>query len=557
MRFLKENYLLILIVAAGFALRVWGVDFGLPYQAHQDEPIVVNHALAYGTGDLNPHFFIIPPLTSYLLFLLYGAYFLLGSVAGAFGGVRDFAVSYFADPTPFYIIGRSFLGVLPGTLNILLTYFLCRKLFSRTVSLYAAFVMAVSFINVVNSHYIYTDSLMVMFVLLSYLWLVRMTREPSAGVYAAAGAFIGLASATKYNAAVLAVSFVVAHLIARAGKRAPARFIVAAALSAAAAFIATNPFSVIDGGFFLGSLFGRIRSAYMGWTHHIFYSLFEGTGYLLTAAGISGLFMMAFRKRPLGYLFVSFPAVFYLHLALKSQPFPRYVLPLMPFLSAGAAFLFFRSFPGKYFRAALLIALAVAVPTFVKSVKADMLFSARDTREYAAEWIEENVPASAKIALDHTFFGPGLRQTRAQIEAKRKITGNQPELKGLKDRKFEYMIEALEGEKTYEVYFMAAEGVRAGEFLSFWPVTGFSMEELRDKGIEYVVFNNMDSNEEKWEMMAEMNGAAELAAEFNPYYSPGFRKTFDEVELTGLPAGSRELYSRERPGPYIVIYELR
>src|SRR3989344_5891622 len=50
----------------GFKLRIWGLNFGLPYQFHQDEPIVVNHALAYGAGDLNPHFFIIPPLASYI-----------------------------------------------------------------------------------------------------------------------------------------------------------------------------------------------------------------------------------------------------------------------------------------------------------------------------------------------------------------------------------------------------------------------------------------------------------------------------------------------------------
>ena len=73
-----------------FALRLWSVNFGLPYIYHADEPIVVHHALAYGTGDFNPHFFRIPPLVSYLLFICYGIYFLMGSALGFFQSIQDF-----------------------------------------------------------------------------------------------------------------------------------------------------------------------------------------------------------------------------------------------------------------------------------------------------------------------------------------------------------------------------------------------------------------------------------------------------------------------------------
>ncbi|MEA3488885.1 MAG: hypothetical protein U9R44_00880, partial [Candidatus Omnitrophota bacterium] len=73
MRYVKKGPALIAaVILAGILLRVWGLGFGLPFQLHNDEPIIVNHAVAYGTGDLNPHFFIIPPLCSYLLFMCYG-----------------------------------------------------------------------------------------------------------------------------------------------------------------------------------------------------------------------------------------------------------------------------------------------------------------------------------------------------------------------------------------------------------------------------------------------------------------------------------------------------
>ncbi|MGB2880051.1 MAG: hypothetical protein WBD24_07700, partial [Candidatus Omnitrophota bacterium] len=84
----KKNILILSILVMGAVLRIWGLSFGLPFQLHQDEPIVVNHALAYGAGDLNPHFFIIPPLCSYLLFFAYGLYFILGKIAGLFAGTE-------------------------------------------------------------------------------------------------------------------------------------------------------------------------------------------------------------------------------------------------------------------------------------------------------------------------------------------------------------------------------------------------------------------------------------------------------------------------------------
>ena len=105
MKFFKQHYLIIIIIILGFVLRIWGINFGLPHQLHQDEPIVVNHALAYGTGDLNPHFFKIPPLASYILFLLYGCYSIIGKIIGVFNGMDDFALSFFKDPSVFYIIG--------------------------------------------------------------------------------------------------------------------------------------------------------------------------------------------------------------------------------------------------------------------------------------------------------------------------------------------------------------------------------------------------------------------------------------------------------------------
>lgn len=41
MSFLRKHYFLISIIILGAALRLWGINFGLPYQFHEGEPVVV------------------------------------------------------------------------------------------------------------------------------------------------------------------------------------------------------------------------------------------------------------------------------------------------------------------------------------------------------------------------------------------------------------------------------------------------------------------------------------------------------------------------------------
>src|SRR3989338_5696232 len=105
-----KNHKLFFILGVGFILRLVGVQFGLPDIYHADEPIIVNHAVQYGSWDFNPHFFWIPPLTSYLLFIAYGFYFLFGVVVGWFSSLEDFKVLFLADPTSFYLIARGLFG---------------------------------------------------------------------------------------------------------------------------------------------------------------------------------------------------------------------------------------------------------------------------------------------------------------------------------------------------------------------------------------------------------------------------------------------------------------
>ncbi len=564
----KEKYLVALIILAALCLRLWGLGFGLPFALHQDEPIVINHALAYGSGDLNPHFFIIPPLCSYLVFLCYGFYFLIGRLTGLFPGVTDFALEFFKDPTVFFLIARVVLGLVPGTLAVWLVYVLYRKMFQGGGALFAAAIMAVAFLPVVNSHYAYVDSMMVLFVLLTYIFLADLMKKPRAVNYLLSGVFLGLAVSTKYNAAILIVPCLLAHFTAVSEHRREkgslpfGKYFLLAAAGAVAAFLITNPFAALDWPTFSNDALFRIRTRGMGWTHHMSYSLLEGIGPGLLVWGLAGFLMILMRWRfSRKLVFISFPLIFYMHLVFHSQRFSRYALPLVPFFAIACAYLLFGLlFPLARTRGwkALVVALAfaLAAPTAGKSVKADMLFSGEDTRAVSAGWIHENVPPGARIAVDHTSFRPQISQTPEQLTRKYEMADAEKGMKPAKEKKLQYMIQAAEEKRTYSVYFMTGAD-REVQFLSAVPSIDGDMKTLKGSGIEYVTVNYNDISGGKKYLIDELDDTAVPVAWFSPYYGGKIAPRYDAADMTFLPVGSREIFSRHMTGPVIVIYKMK
>ena len=564
MHFIKKYLPLILVVLVGLILRAWGINFGLPYQFHQDEPVVINHALGYGTGDLNPHFFIIPPFSSYLVFFGYGIYFLIGKLFGIFNSTQCFAMQFLIDPTWFYLIARIILGLVPGALNIVLVYLLFRKIFGEKGSLYAASVASFSFLMVANSHYAYTDNLLVSFILLAYIFLFKIAESADIKNFIFAGLFIGLGIGTKYNAGILLVSLIIAHIMGQSGRREKNWFnyrIIICLSVAVAAFVFTNPFALLDWKFFLFTLTYKIRSGYVGWLHHFTYSLKNGIGSLLVIAGLLGFISIVIKERKKALLFFSFPVVFYLHLAIKSQPYSRYVLALVPFFAISCGFLFFNiilpNCKGRFLKfVAILVALSALFATLFKAIKADFLFAGKDTRQIAANWIEENIPASSRIAMDHTSFSPPIKQTSEQIKEKYAYIDNKSKIAKLKEKRLDLLVSALRYNKTYNIYFLFQKNAEL-EFLSMHPAVDFDLEQLQNKNIEYVVVHYNVFYPEKDGFIGSLKENASLIASFSPYFDEKIRYAYDQIDITCLAVADLELYSRKFSGPSLEIYRLK
>jgi dolichyl-phosphate-mannose--protein O-mannosyl transferase len=243
--------LMILILTAALGVRLYGITWGLPYEYHGDEVIIVSGALRFGTGDLNPHNFLYPSLLYYLLFSLYVIYAGIGLIAGRFQNVADVAVSYFVNPAMYYLIGRAFVALL-GTATVGLVGIIGTRVYNTKVGIVAACFFAFTFGHVEYSHYAVTDAPMTFFVMLSFLFAVLIYLNGRRRDYILAGIFAGLAASTKYPGAAIMVALCTAHILRGIEQKRTLSAILfdsnigLGVLLSIFAFFAASPFAILD-----------------------------------------------------------------------------------------------------------------------------------------------------------------------------------------------------------------------------------------------------------------------------------------------------------------------
>ncbi len=556
------------LCAVGLVLRSIGLGFGLPELYHADEPIVVNHAMAYGTWDFNPHFFQIPPLTSYLLFASYALYFLGGWVFGKFSGSDAFADLFFTDPTSFYLIGRFTIGVLPGVLTIAFVFLLGKRVFSRQAGLWAAAFLSVCFLAVRDAHYIYTDTLLGLLLTLCSLTLLGVQKRGVMKDYMRAGLLMGLCVSVKYNAALIGVAYVVAHVLRAVSLRSK---IFCAAFwgglgAAGIAFLVTNPYALLDYSFFWESVTRQGQSqGFMGWLHHLTYSLNGAMGgYALTVA-LAGVLIACLQKNKRAWILLGFVIPFYLGITFMGQPHDRYVLPLLPFLSiflGGCIVWALERLRERKGLAAMRWAGVVAFlllifPMAVKSAYSDWLFLQTDSRTAAKRWIEQNIPAGSKIALDHTFYNPVLRPTLEQLRQKRLSALDKETQVGPKQAKLDRLMRLVKpGDKRYELYFLSDVAGGDRGYLFSEPTIPFDFERLQKEGIKVVVSHRVFAKKPHFDFWAKVEQHAPDFHRFSPYREDWRDFSMEPQVRTGGPFWWPEMLARKSNGEHVMVYVL-
>jgi hypothetical protein len=411
----------ILVVAA--IARFWAVDFCLPaLVCRPDEEAVASIATGFFARDPNPHFFDWPPVFMYAVALVIVGYFKYVKLMGWIRSEYRFLQSIGQDPTPLFLSAR-LLSAAAGTASVWVVYRIARRLFDRATALVAAAFLALAYLPVRDSHFGVTDVTAVLFVLIALLSCARLMAGVTGRELAGTAILTGIATATKYNAAVIALP--VLWILVTSQPRPPWRTLVAQCAwylaVASAVFLAAAPFTLIESAAFLRS-FDAVSSHLIGghgvdvgrgWWVHLTSSLRYGVGLPMLVAGIGGLAWLTWQSPRKGVMLALFPLVTYLLIGSGRTVFARYALPIVPFLCLGAAYAVTdgaRAIASVIRRPHLQIALtwiaavAIVAPSAHSVWQFDRLLAIDDSREIAARWITAHYPDGATIGETEQRF---------------------------------------------------------------------------------------------------------------------------------------------------------
>jgi hypothetical protein len=410
----RESWIaLAIILAAALVLRAAGLAYGLPYVFYPDEAVIVNHAVAFGTGDLNPHFFNYPSLYMYCLFVMYGISYVIGAAAGVFHSTDEFARLFFIDSTLFYLSGRV-VALACGVGNVLLLYALGKRIYNEKVGLMSAALLSFSPHHIAFSHVIKIE-VPAGFLATASLWFTWSAYKSGAlRSYALAGLLAGLAASTMYPAGFVIIALPIAQLLRyRAGlSKIVDRNMLAAAPVCALGFFIGTPFAILDWRAFLSELssVGNLYSSGRIWVESPFFpftSLLESMGSTIGAVALLGtVYAVLVRRGPgdlivasypvfLGFFFAMFATKEYHHMIIG---FPALCLLGGRLLDDAVQAIARQRRWAPVAMTAATVAI-VAVPADETAVRQYRL-TLPDTRMLAKEWIETHVPYGSTIVMD-------------------------------------------------------------------------------------------------------------------------------------------------------------
>jgi len=356
------------LLGIGGVLRLVGIEYGLPFPLlNPDEASIVPRAWRVVHGDgLDPHFFDYPSLLIYV----------------------EAPLQRLVDE-PSYLAARLVLVAI-ALAGVAAAWWLGRAAYGEVAAFVAGAFVAVDVTHVFYSRTAVTDVPLTTAVCVSLALLVSGRLEW-------AGAAAGLAASFKYPGALLLVP------IAVVGWAQWRRVAISAAL-AVAAFAATSPYVLLDGGRAWSDVRRVQRLAHAGWLGFegdppapIAYveRLWDGLGPALILGAVGLVVALAYRRRA-DVALATFALVWFAQLLTARAHFDRYTLPLVPVLGALAGRL----------RSLAPVTLLLLVVPFTWAVRDAQRLTRTDTRVVARAWIERNLPHGATVAVDPST--PGL-----------------------------------------------------------------------------------------------------------------------------------------------------
>jgi 4-amino-4-deoxy-L-arabinose transferase-like glycosyltransferase len=430
-----HRLILALILVAGFALRIWNIDYGLPFVYSIDEGShFASRAVEMFWQDFDPGYYQNPATYTYLV------YGLLRVMYGPLGFLFDLPFAnvteqFAKDPSEIWIAARTLAAAL-CMLGVAATYWTARRFWGVREGLVAAALLSFAFLPVAYSRVAVTDVGALAGVALALLWAARAAEAGRTRDYALAGAAAGLAISFKYTAGLVLLPLGIAALARlRADRLGALGGLALGGTLAALVFALLNPYV-------FGSLDqwwtdlrdqadvaanDRKPGQESGGAGYYLDSLTWGLGWAALAAALVGAAVELRRDLVRGLILIALPLALFVYLATQSRYFGRWLLPAYPALAllgavglSQAADLLTRLVADSRRRplrpaAAAIVLSALTALVLIQPLAADVrsaqVLGREDTLSQARSWLDERYPPELRVAVEPAVPGRWFRST--------------------------------------------------------------------------------------------------------------------------------------------------
>lgn len=408
---------LLFLLAGAFALRTWGIAWGLPDEArvwsyHPDESQVLVAALALDlfSARLDSGFYNYGQ--GYLL--------LIGTLAHGFERIGLIGpIPADVPPPPITLLIARLLTAALGTLGCALIQRTGSRIHSPTAGWIAAIVWAVSPLGAQHAHFATVDIPAATFVCLT-LFLVATWREKHHSLWlVAAGVSSGFAGSVKYNAGLVVLAALAAWLLTKPRKISDLAGLVTGTVTG---FFVGCPGALVNPGRFREDLL--FEATHMGsgsenlfygtapgWIHQALVNLPWAVGPVLAVCTPIALVSLLRRRTPTDVVLAAFALPYFLLIGSAQVKFARYLLPLLPVLCLwiGIWAAEARNLPdprrGRFIGGTVRAGIAMA---FLLCAALVSVFNGTDPRDQAARHLRTSRAIRVAFARRPWYWSPPL-----------------------------------------------------------------------------------------------------------------------------------------------------
>jgi len=391
--------------------RFLSIGYGLPHLIEPHEQLIVPKVLKMiRNGTLNHGIYDYGSL--YFIFL-YFVFTITGFISGITGG-KAISISDI-DPSFFYLTARA-ANVFLSIVSVYLVYLIGKRLADKKTALGAAALVGIGTVHFLNSITARLELLVLVFVLLAFYYMFKLTATDKIADYCLAGLFCGFAIGTKFYSITISAALFYAHLLNRKRMTFSNRKLLVSLMVMIFAYLITNPYIITDTNSFIRDTSRLSRE--LGIKEHwstaksapeavyariIFY---DGLGSVGTVALLLMLFFYLLKPNSKSGFLLIVPALHFFILARSRYVFHRYLLIAIPFLVLFLVYELGKKIESgkgkaKFNSNFLFWAIIVLISVFpaLKMFRITRQYNLPITSQSAVKWIEANIPKGSRLLI--------------------------------------------------------------------------------------------------------------------------------------------------------------